>query len=121
MAGETETAGIDGSTGKHVAPVEWTGEIISFIVLLSRYQRTRPYISDDARPRLNIHQSTTKKVATLLVLVVVCLLFHFLDHRLALCKACIQIMLGNLFMHQILVAIDASGPFALHFCMRSLG
>ena len=119
MAGETETAGIDGSTGKHVAPVEWTWEITPFIVLLPRYQRTRPCISDDARPRLRIHQSTTKKVVTLLV--VVCLLFHFLDHRLALRKACIQIMLRNLFMHQILVAIDASGSFALHFCVRSLG
>ncbi len=121
MAGETQTAGIDGSTGKHVAPIEWTGEITPFIVLLSWHQRTRPYISNDARPRLKIQQSTTKKVVALLVLVVVCLLFHFLDHRLPLRDAGIQIMLGNLFMHQILVAINTGGAFALHLRMCCLG
>jgi hypothetical protein len=52
-----------------------------------------------------------------LVVVVILLLLDFLDYRATLGKTRVQIVLWNLFMHQVLVAIDACRPFALHLGM----
>ncbi len=61
------------------------------------------------------------KAKLVLLLLVFCPFFHFLQHHHALGPACIEIALRELFMHQVLMAINAGCALRFHLLVRGLG
>lgn len=49
------------------------------------------------------------------------ILRDFLEHRLALRQTGIEVVFGNLLVHQVLMAVDARGALRVHLLVRGLG